>query len=160
MTSVYTLALAALLTSAVFLPVSAEQTVPAASSPQAAVAFDAARVMAEAQAHLDVARKNRDVIKVNSINDKIIRLRGMNNLLLSIGDTDPNAVTQRLMAQSKMIQLLDEIRNAVGEELAYVGNANVTPEVGPPTEEELTFEVPDAFEDTLENSTELSGNQI
>jgi hypothetical protein len=92
---------------------------------------------------VDTARKQKDVIKLNCVNDKMVRIRGhmtvadqtMASLDTAIGRNDGGARQHeftRLIILFQKVQVLGtEAENCIGEDVSYVGDTKVEVEIDP-----------------------------
>jgi hypothetical protein len=105
------------------------------------------------------ARKDKDMIKLNCVNDKLTQLKGhmtvsdqaMSSLTLDIAKSDDTArqheFTRITILYQKVVTLGTEAEQCIGEDVSYVGATRVDVEVDPsippddPTQPELPVPV-------------------
>jgi len=91
----------------------------------------------------DVAKKQKDIIKLNCVNDKLVQVKGH----LAVGDQALASLNEAVAKNDdggrqqeytkvtilfqKVLLLTTEAKNCVGEDLSYVGATSVTEEVPP-----------------------------
>jgi hypothetical protein len=91
----------------------------------------------------EVARKQKDIIKLNCVNDKLVQIKGNMNvaetattgLHESIARNDEqqrNHEFTRISLTNQKVQVLgQEAENCIGEDLTYVGQTDVKVEIDP-----------------------------
>jgi hypothetical protein len=110
---------------------------------------------------IEVARKKKDVVKLNCVNDKLTQMkahnalatRAMENLQAAHARNDDGArrheYTRMSILNQKVTVLKTEAENCVGEDASYVGATKVDVDVDPnipqedPTEPGINLQVPD-----------------
>ncbi len=91
----------------------------------------------------DVAKKQKDIIKLNCVNDKLLQVKGhlavndqaMTSLNEAIAKNDDGArqheFTRVTILYQKVTVLGTEAENCIGEDLSYVGQSRVDIEIDP-----------------------------
>jgi hypothetical protein len=91
----------------------------------------------------EVAKKQKDIIKLNCVNDKLLQVRGhlavnqqaMANLNEAIAKGDDGSrqheFTRVTILYQKVQVLGTEAENCIGEDLSYIGQARVDVEIDP-----------------------------
>ena len=104
----------------------------------------------------EMAKKQKDIIKLNCANDKLLQVKGhmavtdqaMSNLNESIAKGDDDArkheFTRVTILYQKVLVLGTEAENCIGEDLSYVGATTVTVEIDPsiPVTDVTAFDFP------------------
>jgi hypothetical protein len=90
----------------------------------------------------EVARKQKDIIKINCVNDKLLQVKQLlnigesakTNLEESIARGDEDArydwFSTLTIASEQVAQLVTEAENCIGEDLSYLGPSDITVEGG------------------------------
>jgi hypothetical protein len=101
---------------------------------------DALRHVVELQ---EIAKKQKDIIKLNCVNDKLLQLKGhlavndqamasLNEAIAKGDDSTRQHEFTRVTILSQKVQVLGtEAENCVGADLSYVGQARVDVEIDP-----------------------------
>ena len=114
---------------------------------------DSVRRIAQLQ---ELARKQKDIIKLNCTNDKMLQVKGhlavgdqaMTSLQEAMAKTDDDArqheYTRVTILYQKVLVLATEAENCIGEDLSYIGSTNVTLDIDPsiPIADVTAFAVP------------------
>jgi len=114
---------------------------------------DSVRRIAQLQ---ELARKQKDIIKLNCTNDKMLQVKGhltvgdqaMTSLQEAMAKNDDDArqheYTRVTILYQKVLVLGTEAENCIGEDLSYVGSTNVTLDIDPsiPIADVTAFAVP------------------
>jgi len=91
----------------------------------------------------EVARKQKDIIKLNCVNDKLVQIKGNMNVAESATTNLHEAVARgddaqrqheftRVSLTHQKVQVLGtEAENCIGEDLTYVGETEVKVEIDP-----------------------------
>jgi len=91
----------------------------------------------------EVARKQKDIIKLNCVNDKLVQIKGNMNVAESATTLMHEAIARndegqrqheftRISLVNQKVQVLGtEAENCIGEDLTYVGQTEVKVEVDP-----------------------------
>lgn len=107
-----------------------------------------ATVLRRLEQLVSAARRDKDVIKLNCLNDKLLQAKGLSNVAEQARRFFQNAVTQKddgarehefsrlTIAHQKIVVLAQEGEACVGEELAYVEKTEVEVEIDPAQTEE------------------------
>lgn len=130
-------------------PAGAADTQPTLSSPE--MLSQAQNLQKEMQTYVarivvlqDQAKKSKDIIKLNSVSDKLIQVRGniavADKAMVALSDavakgdyeTAKNEFSKIQILYQKVLVLTTEAENAVGgDDLSYLGATSVTQEVDP-----------------------------
>jgi hypothetical protein len=128
-----------------------------------AQAKDYYKKMLETQRHVQTlqtkAKKDKDMVKLNCVNDKLMQLRGhmkvtdqsMSTLSIDVAKGDDTArqheFTRMTILYQKVVTLGAEAEQCIGEDVSYVGATRVDVEIDPsippedPTQPELPVPV-------------------
>jgi hypothetical protein len=104
----------------------------------------------------EVAKKRKDIIRLNCVNDKLLQTKGlltlsdgaMGNLNEAVAKNDENGraheYTRLTILYQKVLVLATEAGNCVGEDLSYVGTQTNSWEVDPaiPQRDVTAFDTP------------------
>jgi hypothetical protein len=104
----------------------------------------------------EVAKKQKDVIKLNCVNDKLLQVKGhmavteqaMSGLNEAVAKSDEEGreheYTRVTILYQKVLVLGTEAENCIGEDLSYVGETTVTVEIDPsiPQRDVTAFDLP------------------
>lgn len=130
---------------------SPEETAPVTAPSEKAVTLTPSEMQGESEAHVkkmqdtlrrvvelqQLARKQKDVIKLNCVNDKLLQVKqllniaeaGRTNLIESIAQSDnagsSHQFSQITIAKEKTSGLGDEAEGCIGEELIFLGPTEV-----------------------------------
>lgn len=102
------------------------------------------------------AKRSRDVIKLNCVNDRMLQMKGlltvsdsaMSNLNEAVARHDDDSANHEYQRLGILVQkgkvLGTEAQNCVGEDVSYVGGIQVTVEIDPsiPVREVTSFDLP------------------
>jgi hypothetical protein len=101
-----------------------------------------------------VARKAKDILKLNCVNDKLQQVRQLMNIADSAVDGMQDAISKRdddgryhyytqvTIVSEKVTALRDEAENCIGEEIVFLGPTEVVVD-SPDILDDPTFETPD-----------------